>query len=121
MDALLAVEQEFEKALISGNTAALNGILHDDLQMITPIGSVMTKQDLLGLMDAGILRFEGLDPHEITARDLGSAGVVTGKAHMRASMGEQKFEARTRYIHVYEKQGAAWRMLIAQGTQIAEQ
>ena len=119
METLLAVEQEFEKALVSGNTSALNGILHDDLQMITPLGSVMTKQDLIGLIDAGILKFEGLDPHELVAKDLGSAGVVTGKAHMRASMADQTFEARTRYTHVYEKQGAAWRMLIAQGTQIA--
>lgn len=118
MDELRAVEQDFEKALIGGDTAALRRILDDDLQMITPLGSVMTKQELLGLMDAGLLRFERLDPHELILREMGTAGVVTGKAHMRASMGVVTFEARTRYTHVYEKQGATWRMLVAQGTRI---
>ena len=120
MSELHAVEQNFEKAMISSDTAALGRILHEDLEMITPVGTVMSKAELLGLMDSGMLKFEGLDLQDQIVHDLGTAAAVTGRAHMRASMGDQKFEARTRYTHVYMKEGAAWRMVVAQGTQVSQ-
>src|SRR4051794_37720669 len=118
MDELHQVEQDFEQALIASDTSKLNDLLDEGLQMITPLGSVMTKGDLLGSIDAGVLKFQGLDPHDLQVRLLNGSAVVTGRAHMRASMGDQAFEARTRYTHVYEKQGAQWRMVVAQGTQV---
>ena len=120
MEELRAVEQDFEKALVSADTVRLGELLDERLQMITPLGSVMSKADLIGLMDAGLLQFQGLDLQDLQVRQMGGSAVVTGRAHMRASMGEQKFEAQTRYTHVYEKQGAQWKMVVAQGTQIQQ-
>jgi hypothetical protein len=45
--------------------------------------------------------------------------VITGQTEMAGWFGEQAFRARSRYTHVFVAEGEQWRMVTAQGTQIA--
>jgi ketosteroid isomerase-like protein len=115
-----AVEQEFFTALIEADLEALRRILADDFVLIDVMtGSEVTKSALLGVVGAGQLRFEGIDRTEYRVRLYGTTTVITGRTEMKGYFGEHPFHASSRYTHVFIEQSEHWRMVAAQGTQIA--
>jgi len=115
-----AVEQEFFTALIEADLEALRRILADDFVLIDVMtGSEVTKSTLLDVVGAGQLRFEGIGRPEYRARLYGTTIVITGRTEMKGYFGEQPFQASSRYTHVFIEQSERWRMVAAQGTQIA--
>lgn len=115
-----AVEQEFFTALIEADLDALRRILADDFVLIDVMtGSEVTKSTLLDVVGAGQLRFEGIDRPEYRGRLYGTTTVITGRTEMKGYFGEQPFQASSRYTHVFIEQSERWRMVAAQGTQIA--
>jgi ketosteroid isomerase-like protein len=119
-DALTA-DREFFNLLLAGDGAELSDLLADSFQLIAvATGEVVSKAELVGALDSGLLRFHMIAPTEVQTRTYGDCAVVTGRTEMSVTMGTHRSAVRSRYTHVYVRQGAAWRMVSAQGTPIVE-
>jgi hypothetical protein len=113
-------EQEFFSSLIGGDVGALDRILGDDFLLIDVMtGSEVKKPDLLAVLSSGQLKFEAIEPLESHVRLYGFTAVITGRTRMSGRFGEAPFTASSRYTHVFVRDQGQWRLVSAQGTQIA--
>jgi len=113
-------EQEFFAALIGSNVQTLNRVLADDFVLIDVMtGSEISKAMLLEVICGGRLKFETIDRSEFRVRIYETAAVINGRTEMKGAFAGEIFHASSRYTHVYIKQLGHWRMVAAQGTQIA--
>jgi uncharacterized protein DUF4440 len=113
-------EQEFFSSLIGGDVGALDRILGDDFLLIDVMtGSEVKKPDLLAVLSSGQLKFEAIEPLESHVRLYGITAVITGRTRMSGRFGEAPFTASSRYTHVFVRDQGQWRLVSAQGTQIA--
>lgn len=114
------VEQEFFTALMEANVAALDRVLSDDFVLIDVMtGSEVSKSMLLDAVGGGALTFEHIDRVAYRVRIYAGAAVVMGQTEMSGSFGGQPFGTSSRYTHVFVADHERWRMVAAQGTQIA--
>lgn len=116
----LAAERRFFSALVQGDVDALDEVLADDFLLIDVMsGSEVPRAAMLDVVGSGQLKFHAIEPAEARVRRYGDAAVITGRTEMKMSFGDQAIEARSRYTHVFVEQDGRWRMVSAQGTQIA--
>ena len=87
--------------------------------MALGLGSEVKKPDLLAVLRSGQLKFEVIEPAESQVRHYGITAVITGRTQMIGRFGETPFTASSRYTHVFVKDQDQWRLVSAQGTQIA--
>jgi len=120
VDNPLAAEREFFDALTGANTAILDRVLADDFILVDVMGgSEIAKPILLDAIGSGQLKFDAIEPLECRLRQYGDAAVTTGATRMRGRFADAPFAAHSRYTHVFARQNGCWRMVSAQGTQIA--
>ena len=121
--ALLAADQRFFDALTSGDHDTLAELLAEDFLIVDiHSGSVGTRADLLGLIKSGELVFPAVQafPDEAVVRRAGEAGIVVGRTRMHfTGPDDVRFEADSRYTHVYSSLGDTWQLISAQGTRIS--
>jgi len=113
-------EEMFFAALLRSDGNALRGILTTDFLLIDVMsGSEVPRDTLIELVGSGQLRFESVERIDSRVRQYGNAAIVTGQTRMRGSFGDQRFEAHSRYTHVYVRHDDTWQLASAQGTPIA--
>ena len=118
---VLAAERQFFASLIAADGPALERVLADDFLLIDVMrGAEVSKGDLVAALEAGQVRFDGIEASGTRARLYGDAAVVTGRTEMRMTFGGTSVTVGSRYTHVFVRQGQEWRFVSAQGTQIAE-
>lgn len=120
IEELLAVERRFDAALLSADVATLEGILAERFFLNDFMGGVVVRSELLKYLGEGKLKFHGIVPHEMTAQHYGETGLVTGWTEMKAELQETMSEVKSRFLHVYVRDGGGWRMVAAQGTVVPE-
>jgi Domain of unknown function (DUF4440) len=82
-------------------------------------GSEITKSMFLSVIESGQLQFEAIEPINSRLRLYGTTAVINGQTKMSGQFGEMPFTVSSRYTHVYVEHEGQWRMVAAQGTQIA--
>ena len=82
-------------------------------------GSEIPRDVLVALVGSRQLRFESVERIDSLVRHYGNTAVVTGQTRMRGGFGDQRFEAHSRYTHVYVRNEQGWQLASAQGTPIA--
>jgi len=116
----LVVDHQFFGALVAGSLESLDELLAEDFILIDVLsGSEISKAALLATAGSGQIRFEGIQPLEARVRRYGATAVITGRTRMNGKFQGSPFEANSRYTHVYVEQQGRWRLVSAQGTQIA--
>jgi ketosteroid isomerase-like protein len=118
----LAAEREFFGALVQADLETLDRILAEDFLLIDVMsGSEITKAMFLAVLESGQITFDAIEPADVRVRLYPPAAIVTGRTLMRGRFGETPFTLGSRYTHVYVEQQGRWRLVTAQGTQIAPQ
>ena len=117
---LLAVERRFDAALLASDVTALEGILADGFFLNDFMGGVVVRSELLKFLGSGELKFRGIVPHDLSVQRHGGTGLVTGWTEMNAELQGAASEVKSRFLHVYVKEGGGWQMGCAQGTVIPE-
>jgi hypothetical protein len=119
-DEVVAAEDRFFQALLRGDPVSLTGVLTPDFLLIDVMtGSEIPGPVLVDLVGSRRLRFESVDRIDARVRMYSGAAVVTGQTRMQGCYGEQRFEAHSRYTHVYVHGPGGWRLASAQGTPIS--
>ena len=115
-----AAEQTFFTALVEADEATLGELLADDFLLVDVMtGSEVSKAALLEVVGGKELRFKRIERVEHRVREYGMTAVITGRTDMQGRFGNQAFRVQSRYTHVFIDDGARWRMVSAQGTEIA--
>jgi ketosteroid isomerase-like protein len=116
----LAAERRFFTALVQGDVSFLEDVLAEDFLLIDVMsGSEVPKAAMLDVLRSGQLQFHSIEPAEARVRRYGETALITGRTEMKMSFGGNAIEARSRYTHVFVEEDGRWRMVAAQGTQIA--
>jgi ketosteroid isomerase-like protein len=118
MEELLAVERQFDQALLSGDVAALEAILAERFFLNDFMGGVVARSELLKYLVEGKLKFQRIEPHDVSVQHYGDTGLVTGWTDMKAELQDTASEVKSRFLHLYIRNGGSWRMAAAQGTVI---
>ena len=117
---LLAVERRFDLALLSADLAALEGILAEGFFLNDFMGGVVVRAELLNYLGEGKLKFQRLEPHELSVECYGDSGLVTGWTDMKVELQEAASELKSRFLHLFTRNGGSWKMAAAQGPVIPE-
>lgn len=120
---VLACDEAFFNALILADHHTLSTVLTDDFLIVDVMGGqVASREDLLAAITSGELRFVDVmrfdDDLSVRLRD--SVAVVVGRTRMTMNFQGSEVTARSRYTHVYVREGQPWRLLSAQGTPTSE-
>jgi len=113
-------DRAFFAALIAADTRALEAVLADDFMLIDVMsGSEVARPALLELVGTRSMIFDSIEPGETRVRVHDGAAIVTGRTRMSGRFGATAFTVASRYTHVFVWQDERWRLVAAQGTQIA--
>ncbi len=116
---VLACDESFFAALLAADHDLLGTILAGDFVIIDVLsGQVACREELLGAISSGQLRFTGVTRYaeERSVRLRASAAVVAGRTQMVMRYQGTEVTVHSRYTHVYARDSGRWRLLSAQGT-----
>jgi len=120
IEELLAVERQFDLALLSADVAALEAILAERFFLNDFMGGVVVRSELLKYLGERKLKFLRIEPHDLSVERYGDTGLVTGWSEMKAELQEAASEVKSRFLHLYIRNAGLWQMAAAQGTVIPE-
>ena len=118
-DVLRADDRRFE-AMRRGDWAALDAVLAEDLTYVHSTARLESKAEHVANLRAGKPHYRGITPRERRARVHGSIGVVNGVSDMHVERDGKEQRFTVRYLAVYAKAGADWRMIAWQSTRVPD-
>ena len=114
-DVLRADNRRFE-AMRKGDWAALDAVLADDLTYVHSTARLESKAEHIANLRAGKPHYRGIAPRDRHARVHGGVGIVNGVSDMHVERDGKENRFTVRYLAVYTKAGADWRMIAWQST-----
>jgi ketosteroid isomerase-like protein len=118
-DVLRADDRRFE-AMRKEDWAALDAALADDLTYVHSTARLESKAEHVGNLRGGKPHYRGIAPRERTARVHGNVGIVNGVSEMHVERDGKEQRFTVRYLAVYTKSGADWRMIAWQSTRVPD-
>jgi ketosteroid isomerase-like protein len=114
-DVLRADDRRFE-AMRKEDWAALDAALADELTYVHSTARLETKAEHIANLRAGKPHYRGIAPRDRRARVRGDVGIVNGVSDMHVERDGKENRFTVRYLAVYAKTGADWRMIAWQST-----
>lgn len=106
------------RAMTDKDTAALEGILSDDLTYTHASAQFDNKAQLISAIRSGDLKYTSIVPGNVEVRVYGSAAVVTGQAAFKVENHGQPMAMDLRFTDMYVLQDGHWRMVAWESTRI---
>lgn len=116
---VLAAENARTTALDSGDVAALEKLLADDLTYVHASGKLDTKASLLGAIRSGEIRYISWDAKKLNVRVIGDVAVLDGEYKVRVTDRRVKpdpFDVNIFILAVYARRGGRWLQIAWQST-----
>lgn len=101
-----------------GDLQALSRIYAADYSLITAEGEVRTRQDQLGDLKSGALRFAPHIPLERKVRLFGNAALVVSRDPARIVLNGQQIGGDLRMTRLYVRRAGRWQLVAAQATRV---
>ena len=119
MEWLRHAERSRVRVLVAADEAAARLLHADDFQLITPIGSMLSREDYLGAIASGHMRYVSWEPEAISVRLYGAAAVLRYQAQLEIVFAGHAVP-RARYWHTdsYEWRDGRWQAVWSQATAI---
>lgn len=120
-DRLRQTERARLRALVSADVARAAQLHAPDFQLITPIGAVLSRDEYLGAIASGQIRYFLWEPADIAVRLYGRAAVIRYRAQLQVVFGGHKVPLSD-YWHTdtYEQHDGHWLVVWSQATAIRE-
>jgi hypothetical protein len=114
---LRATERERLQALVSGDVARASQLHADDFQLINPLGGALSKDQYLGAISAGQIRYLHWEPETIAVRVYGDAAMLRYQSELEIVV-QGHHIPRQRYWHtdLYERHGSEWQVVWSHAT-----
>jgi ketosteroid isomerase-like protein len=118
-DILRETERERLRALVEGDVSRAGQLHTEDFQLINPLGGVLSKEQYLGGIGSGQIKYRFWEPDSITVRVYGDVAVIRYQSQLEIDV-QGVHIPRRRYWHtdLYERREGQWRVVWSQATGI---
>jgi len=119
-EAVQAIERERLAALLKADIQTAGRIHADDFQLITPLGAVFSKDQYLGAVAAGVIKYVVMElESQVDARVYGDVVLIRYRAAIEIDVQGQRYpRASYWFTDAYEKRDERWQIVWSQGTGI---
>ena len=119
-EAVQAIERERLAALLNADMQTAGRIHSDDFQLITPLGAVLSKDQYLGAVAAGVIKYVVMElESQVDARVYGDVVLIRYRAAIEIDVQGQRYpRASYWFTDAYEKRDERWQIVWSQGTGI---
>jgi len=117
---LLALNAEYDRALVDADSIALDSLYHADFTYLGPGGELRTRAAQIAALTSG--RVDVVEGHSdsVLVRGYGSAAVLIGQFRGRAEVGAEAFAFHERYSTTWLLKSGRWRLVLEHGTVMRE-
>jgi len=116
---LRAIETTRLQALVDADTATARKLMAPDVQVINPAGVPLSREDLLGAVDAGVLDFLVIEPSApIAVRLSGDSATLRYQAAYDVVLGPTHVTHKAWTTALYERRAGRWQIVREQTTAI---
>jgi hypothetical protein len=107
------------KALVDGDTATARKLIASDFQLVNPAGVPLSRDELLGGVDAGVLDFVAIEPSSpIAVRLSGDSATLRYQSAFDVVVGGTHVAHEAWTTELYERQDGRWLVVWEQTTAI---
>lgn len=119
MELLCDTERRRLRALVAADLETAAKLHAADFQLITPIGATLSKDQYLGAIADGHMRYLAWEPGDITVRLYATVAVIRYRAQLEIVFGGHPVP-RSDYWHtdIYEQRDGQWMVVWSQATSI---
>jgi len=115
-----ALEEQWRKAQLTGDTATIERLLADDYIGITLNGLINTKEQQLERMRNRVRIVTKMDVSDVKVKLIGSIAIVTSRVDIEGTNEGVSESGVYRYTHVYRQlPNGAWKVTNSEATRIA--
>jgi ketosteroid isomerase-like protein len=119
-EALPALDVAMNRAILAGDTKALEGILADDYVLITSSGRVVDREAFLAEVAKDHAAIEVSDSSAFQVRQHGDLAVLTGVLHQKGNLAGKTFDAWLRYTDTWVWEDGSWKYLSGHASRMPE-
>jgi hypothetical protein len=113
------IERSRLRALVAGDIVMARPLHADDFQLITPIGAALSREQYLGAIAAGQIKYSVWEPGDIVVRLYGSAAVIRYRARIEVIFhGHPVPPSEYWHTDAYERRDGCWVVVWSQATAI---
>jgi len=118
-DILRETERERLRALVEGDVSRAGQLHTEDFQLINPLGGVLSKEQYLGGIGSGQIKYRFWEPDSITVRVYGDVAAIRYQSQLEIVV-QGLHIPRRRYWHtdLYERREGQWQVVWSQATGI---
>lgn len=116
-DLIRQAEQRRVRALVDADMEAARALHADDFELITPAGTVLTRDEYLQSVATGESDYRLWEPEAIEVRVYGDAAVIRYRSQLQIVLGGQDLGVVPHWhTDLYEKRGGQWQVVWSQAT-----
>jgi ketosteroid isomerase-like protein len=112
-------ETRFAAALV-GDWQALEELLGDDFIYNTAEGTTLGKTALIAYLQSGAVQVGAVELEQTRVSAHGDTALSTGLARVRAQRDGEERTIVSRFLHVWAREGAQWKLLARQVTYLKQ-
>jgi hypothetical protein len=114
---VLRTERERLRALVAADLARASQLHADDFQLVNPLGGILSKQEYLGGISSGQLKYLFWEPGSIAVRVYGDIAAIRYPSELEVVV-QGRHIPRQRYWHtdLYECRGGQWQVVWSHAT-----
>jgi ketosteroid isomerase-like protein len=110
----------WDKAIVRKNRAAIVANMADDFRQIGGSGNVANRDEFVAAIVADDLEIDPYTVEEFDVRVYGDVALLSGRTHMTGRYNGKGFTSHYRYVDVYVRKDAAWKVANVQITELPE-
>jgi hypothetical protein len=119
-DNIREIERSRLRALVAADVATAQSLHADDFQLITPIGVALSREEYLGAIAAGQIKYLAWEPGDIAVRLHRSAAVIRYRARLEVIFnGHPVPPGEYWHTDAYEHRDGRWMVVWSQATAIS--
>ena len=111
---------DWDKAIVAKDLAGIAGNMCDDFRQIGSSGEVENRESFLRDLMSPELMIDPYTVEEFEVRLYGNTALLSGRTSMTGQYAGAPFAAHYRYIDVYVRGAAGWKVCSVQTTRIAK-
>src|SRR5262245_11997450 len=112
------LESQWNDAHIKGDATTLERLWADDLQVIVPRMTPLSKTEALTFARSGHMRFLRYETSELSVRVYADTAIVMGRVRRSREGAGQVLDDHWRFIKVYVRTEGQWRVVAYQASEV---
>ena len=118
-DHIRSIERRRLRALVAADITAATPLHADDFQLITPIGVALSREEYLGAIATGQIKYAAWEPGDIAVRLHGAAAVIRYQARLEVIFaGHPVPPGQYWHTDAYEHRDGRWQLVWSQATAV---